>query len=252
MPPALLHYLAELRSAPGGRRAVSLSLVIAIHALMLLLLLRIAPPPFMPEPNRGPLVVEFLPNQEEATEKTEQRRKQEKRKTEASPQPKSSPVTRQPAPVASDASIWTKVMPMSKEDFAASDVGKMPRHPAEADSDGGDSGATASSSAVVGGFNGEALYAADWYRRPSQAELSAYRPTSGARTGWGMIACRTAKGFRVEDCQEIGQYPPGSGFAGAVRQAAWQFRVLPPRIGGKPQIGVWVRIRIDYSEKSSG
>jgi protein TonB len=44
----------------------------------------------------------------------------------------------------------------------------------------------------------------------------------------------------------MGESPLGSGFARAVREAAWQFRVLPPRINGQPVIGAWVRIRITY------
>lgn len=245
--------LSGLGGAPGRRRIATMALVVALHALLLFMLLRLAPPPFLREVPRGPLVVTFLPNEKASTEKTESKAKQEKkeqRRTETARRAPS-PLTRQPAPVASDASIWSKVIPITGDQFAASDIGKMPRHATQPASDGGDAAAGASS-AVVGGFNGEALYAADWYRRPTQAELSTYLPRNAPRIGWGMIACRTAKDYRVEDCQEIGQYPPGSGLAGAVRQAAWQFRVLPPRIGGKPQLGVWVRIRIDYTEKNAG
>ena len=98
--------------------------------------------------------------------------------------------------------------------------------------------------------NGEPLYAAAWYREPTDTDLATYLPTRMPEGGgWGMVACKTAERYRVTDCVELGNSPPGSRLAGAVRQAAWQFLVRPPRIGGKPMIGEWVRIRITYNQE---
>jgi protein TonB len=113
---------------------------------------------------------------------------------------------------------------------------------------GGNAGA---GTAVVGTApGGQPLYAAQWHKRPTSAELSTYLPAR-MQNGWGMVACRTVEDYRVEDCREVGQSPPGSGLSRAVRLAAWQFRVRPPRIGGKPMIGEWVRIRIEWSESGA-
>ena len=95
------------------------------------------------------------------------------------------------------------------------------------------------------GPNGEPLYAAAWYREPYDDELKGYLSTARG-PGWGLIACRTAADYRVEDCVIMGEYPNGSGIARAVQAAAWQFKVRPPRIGGRYQVGEWVQIRIDY------
>jgi protein TonB len=93
--------------------------------------------------------------------------------------------------------------------------------------------------------NGEPLYAAAWYREPADDELRGYLSTASG-PGWGLIACRTAPDYRVEDCVAIAEYPQGSQINRAVLAAAWQFKVRPPRLGGRPQVGSWVQIRIDY------
>lgn len=93
--------------------------------------------------------------------------------------------------------------------------------------------------------NGEPLYAAEWYHEPAADMLRAYLSTARG-PGWGLIACRTAPDYRVEDCDALEEYPEGSQINRSVLAAAWEFRVRPPRRGGQPLIGSWVRIRIDY------
>jgi protein TonB len=94
--------------------------------------------------------------------------------------------------------------------------------------------------------NGEPLYAAAWHTRPRPDQLRGYLATATG-PGWGLIACRTAPGFRVEDCVALSEYPQGSQINRAILAAAWEFKVRPPRIGGRSLVGSWVRIRIDYT-----
>lgn len=94
--------------------------------------------------------------------------------------------------------------------------------------------------------NGEPLYAAKWYREPTRQELAGYLSTATAPSA-ALIACRTVPDWRVEDCQLIAENPAGSNIGRAVLAAAWQFKVRPARIGGRSQVGSWVRIRIDYT-----
>ena len=98
--------------------------------------------------------------------------------------------------------------------------------------------------------DGSPLYAAQWYRRPYQSELSGYLSTAQA-PGWGLIACKTAPEWRVEDCEILGESPQGSQIGRSALAASWQFLVRPPRIDGEYQVGAWVRIRIDYSRVTS-
>lgn len=94
--------------------------------------------------------------------------------------------------------------------------------------------------------NGEPLFAARWYREPTQQELAGYLSTANG-PGYALIACKTVPDYYVEDCVLLSEAPQGSMMGRAVLAAAWQFRVRPARIGGREQFGSWVRIRIDYT-----
>jgi protein TonB len=112
---------------------------------------------------------------------------------------------------------------------------------ADASSSGDSSGDTAKAGT---GAHGEQLYAAEWYREPTNAELTTYMPN---RSGWGDVACRTAPRFHVEDCYELDESPHGAQLSRGVREAAFQFLVRPPRVGGHVMVGEWVRIRIIWT-----
>lgn len=106
---------------------------------------------------------------------------------------------------------------------------------------------TAGDSERVGTMaNGEPLYAARWYREPTDQELKGYLSTATAPS-YALIACKVVPDYYVEDCQLVAEGPAGSQIGRAVMAAAWQFRVRPARIGGREQFGTWVRIRIDYT-----
>ena len=135
---------------------------------------------------------------------------------------------------------------LTRNDFAAGDISKLPSRSGEGDS-GKD---TAGTSIGPGeGPNGAPLYNAEWYVEPTGAELALYLPPGGPKPGWAMIMCQTAPNYRVENCRSMSESPPGSRLASALRQAAWQFKVRPPRRGGEALIGAWVRIRFDWLER---
>jgi protein TonB len=102
------------------------------------------------------------------------------------------------------------------------------------------------------GPGGAQLYPVAWLREPYDSELAPYlaaikRIPPGASAD---IACRMAERNRVENCQIIGETPRGTGLAKALRLAAWQFLVKPPRIDNKPQLGVWVRIHFGFKARA--
>jgi protein TonB len=236
---------APYEHSPLRRRLSGLGLALAINLGLLLLLtsLGIIPPP-APKTTKG-ITVDLIPESSASSAKKAEPRQQ--RVDQDKPVPKPPPIVLPVKPtIAPPPQPETKQQPwveMSSADMASSDISNL-----------GSSGTgTAGDSEAVGkGPNGETLYAAEWARRPTNAELGGYLPAN-APDGFGLIACKTIPGNRVDDCVALDQYPLGSHLAAAVLNAAWQFRVRPPRKNGRPMVGEWVSIRIDYSStRSSG
>jgi protein TonB len=227
---------------PLRRRASSFALALAINVglLLVLMTLGVIPPP-SGKTMRG-IVVDLIPENRSASPTQSTKAEAHRQHVESNrPVPKPPPVVLPVKPtIALPPKPSTKSQPwieMSSQDMTASDISKLPSV---------GSGSAGDSEVAGHGPNGETLYAAEWAREPTNAELSGYLPHDPP-DGWGEIACKSIPGDRVDDCIEIGQSPRGSHLASAVRQAAWQFHVRPPRRNGRPMIGQWILIHIDYS-----
>jgi hypothetical protein len=187
----------------------------------------------------------------EATKKKAVRRPRHTKRSATTPKTATPPPPKPPAPDASAPTPF-KMIIVSKEVFAASDIGKLPMHEAEAASGGGhgDAAKSASTYGPGEGPGGSTLYAADWYRKPRHSELAYYMPEYIRPGSWAEIACQTVEHYGVENCRTLGESPRGSGLANALRRAAWQFKVIPPRKDGKPMLHAWVRIHFDFTDKA--
>lgn len=237
------YFRSSDRDAARGR-VKAVGLTVAVHLLLLLLLLRLAPDDvWRSKPAEPPSTFELTPDRPPPKRTPAPRRTraagEAALKAAAVPPPPPIPAPKMPPLIA------------GLENFDLRQV------PSAAPVDGagqGEAGKGQDSASSYGpgeGPGGARLYNAEWYREPTNAELSTYLPERRV-VGWGMIACQTVARFRVDNCRILQSYPPGSGLAGAVKAAAWQFMVRPPRIDGKPVIGAWVRIRIEFSERSVG
>ena len=225
---------------PLTRRASGLALAIGVNAVLLFLIIGMSK--FAPVIQKASqtLTVNLVPESRPAARQQQEEKNKpvERPRVKPKPVPKPPPIILPVRPTITPPPAPQPWIEMSKEEMAAADVRNLPK----ADAGAGGRG----DSEVVGqGPHGETLYAAEWAREPTDAELNGYLPHN-PQEGWGLIACKTVAGNRVEDCVELGQSPAGSHLASAVRQAAWQFRVRPPRKNGRPMVGEWVRIRIDY------
>ena len=162
---------------------------------------------------------------------------------QATAKPKQVPVLVPPRPVPTPVPTPPAFIKLSHTDFAASDISKLGRK-------SGDAGEGSSGGTAMGpgeGPGGARLYNAEWYREPTNAQIGGYLQGGAPPGSWALIACQTVERYHVDNCQQLDESPRGSGLARAMRQAAWQFLVRPPRLNGKPIPGAWVRIRIDFT-----
>jgi protein TonB len=229
-------------------RATASAIAIAIELLIVLALLTLGAHVLMPkqQPDLQTFTVAPIPTPKPA--QTAQQHKARARHTDAgavSPTHVHTPVPIPPPPFQ-----LPGVIPLRLADADISKIQGPPKPQASTSDDGDSSQDSAAAYGPGEGPGGQRLYEAEWYRRPSDAELSFYIPKTGAPPGSvALIACRTIANYHVDNCQSLGESPAGSGLARAMRNAAWQFLVRPPRVGGKSMVGAWVRIRIDFTDK---
>ena len=246
---------ASYQSGSDRRRALSLALTIAAHVLIVLLLLRLGPAlPVLKQDARRLLSFDVTQTPDEVeTHTTKGKTKPKVKQPSGGAPPKPAPPAPTPPKPSDDVPPPPPVpVPATRSLFDLGDISKLPRHAedrAVADTSNGSS-VGADSGAAYGpgeGPGGQRLYYAEWYTEPQHSQLSPYLPPDIAKDSWGLIACKTIPDNRVENCRSMGESPLGSGISRGLREAAWQFRVRPPRVGGKPIIGAWVRILITFS-----
>lgn len=241
--------LRGYRYSPSFRaRAAGFLLSLATCLLILLTLVKLGA--FFPTADRqGPKLVAISVSSE-ATERAARTQiaATSLQATPARRVPKVLPI--QP-PVAPDTPVPPfRLLKLSSQELAAADISKMAKPATGGSSEAGAGQGSASAYGPGEGPGGAKLYNAQWYREPTEAEMATYMPRRAVGGGWAVIACRTEERYHVSDCRELGESPRGSGLSRALRQAAWQFLVKPPRIDGRSLIGSWVRIRFDFTERT--
>ena len=249
-----------LRDTPRRRKAASLGIALALEALILLLLLTLGTQFGGSEDGRETVTmtaIEFAapPEPENAAEPESE--------SAAAPDTPTPPVTNQPldpeplrpsplainpspAPEPAKPSQQPQQEPKPQATTPPKIGARIRQGQTMGPADTGNPRTAGDSQRVGTAPNGEPLYAARWYKEPTDQELSGYLSTANG-PGVALIACRTVPDYYVDDCVLESESPPGSMMGRAVLAAAWQFRVRPARVGGREQVGSWVRIRITYS-----
>lgn len=228
------------------RRATGFLLALAVEALLVIVLLTLNPPQFgQPRGDNRPKTFTLTPDREERKAAKKQQQQRHAATTKSQTPPPKTPLVPPPLPLTDIPGMIT----LKQKDYVASNIGniKSQKAPGSANADDGDT--SGDSVAIGGGPHGEPLYQAEWYREPTDAQTGPYIPKNLAGGASALIACKTAPRYHVEDCVILGEDPPGTGLARGIRNAAFQFLVIPPRKGGNPMIGAWVRIRFDITER---
>ncbi|MFA6117252.1 MAG: hypothetical protein WC729_24855 [Sphingomonas sp.] len=244
------HEVPNRRRASIRSRTTSFLLALALEILVVIGLLTLSPhlPPPIPKEKQKIFSLSPEPNLE-AKKNPSPRAVTRKKQAAGGASPAPPSPTPQAAPEATPVNPWLNEGDL----FHAADISKIPTTRGNDAPGAGETGAGKDSGSAYGpgeGPGGERLYDVEWYREPTDAELSTYIPKSGAPRGsWAEIACRMVEAYHVDNCRPLGESPVGSGLARAMRLASWQFLLRPPRIGGKPLIGSWVRIRITFSKE---
>lgn len=243
---------------PGGRRrAASIGLALLFEAALLLMLLTLGTRPGQHEATDQVVstfdVTENSPTPEQPEAPPEQPAPAEAASAEQTPRqraPSPSPPSTPPAVVLPRPSTAPALPPARPAQPTPAPTGikaVIRSDMATVRGPQGSAGAPGDSQRIAGsGPNGEPLYAAKWYREPYPDELTGYLDDVN-QPAWALINCKTEPDFRVDHCVLVDEWPQGSNMGRSVLAAAWQFKVRPPRVGGRSMVGEWVRIRIDYS-----
>ncbi|GAA0274789.1 hypothetical protein GCM10009127_14200 [Alteraurantiacibacter aestuarii] len=242
-----------------GERAVGMVLALVLEALLILLIVMMGRTGFQPAGSDSSIAsfdvsqaAEQAPAQEEqaATQPAVQVPATPSEQTPDSQLPPPAPTLERALSVNP---VGPPVVTLTPEEFASTDISNLPRRRPDAPS-GPAYGppapaANPADSQVVGTApDGSPMYGARWYQEPTDQEMAGYLSTANPGS-WALIACKTAPGWRVEDCVGLEEYPTGSNLQRAVLAAAWQFQVRPPRRGNASLVGSWVRIRITYDRR---
>lgn len=242
-------------------RGASITLTVIAHLLLAWLLFHLAPKLIEPQTSASLNTFSVSPSDRDAGAPVPETRTATRKPAAAGGS--KAPVTQKqpdtptpPTPKQADTSPPTPWQWGDKSLFEGGNIASLPKGEGKGvgSSNGDDRGQDSASAYGPGeGPGGQRLYNAEWYpRRPTNAELNGYLRSAPPPGSWALIACKTIPDYRVENCRMLAESPIGSGLGRAMREAAWQFRVRAPRIGGKVMVGEWVRIRIDFTGPGGG